>query len=234
MLGDDLKNLLRLLKYYESADLHEVVATGARAIKQDINYDTMLNELESMIGDCRDGATRIRDILQNLRTFSRLDEAEFKEIDIHEGIDATVRMLSRYFGSGNIALIRDYGELPNIEGYSGQLNQVWMNLLANAAHALGSGGGEIRVTTRANEGTVEVSVADTGTGISPEHLEHIFDPFFTTKPVGEGTGLGLSISFSIVERHGGRIEVQTEKAKGTTFTVSLPAKGMRSSGTIDW
>jgi signal transduction histidine kinase len=131
-------------------------------------------------------------------------------------------------------LIRDYGELPNIEGYSGQLNQVWMNLLANAAHALGSGGGEIRVTTRANEGTVEVSVADTGTGISPEHLEHIFDPFFTTKPVGEGTGLGLSISFSIVERHGGRIEVQTEKAKGTTFTVSLPAKGMRSSGTIDW
>jgi two-component system, NtrC family, sensor kinase len=187
----------------------------------------MLNELESMIGDCREGANRIRDIVQNLRTFSRLDEAEFKEIDVHEGIDSTVRMLSRYFGSGNIALVRDYGEIPTIEGYSGQLNQVWMNLLANAAHALGSKGGEIRVATRAKEGVVEVSISDTGTGISPEHLENIFDPFFTTKPVGEGTGLGLSISFSIVERHAGRIEVQTELGKGTTFKISVPAKGGR-------
>jgi len=227
LLSDDVKKLLQILKYYEAADLSEAVTSGAAIIKENINYDSMLTELESMIGDCRDGANRIRDIVQNLRTFSRLDEAEYKEVDIHEGIDSTLRMLSRYFGSGNIALVREYGDIPTIEGYSGQLNQVWMNLLANAAHALGSKGGEIKVATRAGDGMVEVCVSDTGTGISAEHLENIFDPFFTTKPVGEGTGLGLSISFSIVERHAGRIEVQTELGHGTTFKISLPAKADR-------
>src|SRR5688572_1545971 len=102
LLSDDVKKLLQILKYYEAADLSEAVTSGAAIIKENINYDSMLTELESMIGDCRDGANRIRDIVQNLRTFSRLDEAEYKEVDIHEGIDSTLRMLSRYFGSGNI------------------------------------------------------------------------------------------------------------------------------------
>ena len=224
LLGNDLNKLLRLLKYYEAADLSEAVSVGATAIKNEIHYDSMLDELESMIDDCHEGATRIRDIVQNLRTFSRLDEAEFKEIDIHEGIDSTLRMLSRYFGSGNISLVRSYGDIPTIEGFSGQLNQVWMNLLANAAHALGSKGGEIKIMTRVKDEAVEIAISDTGSGIAPEHLENIFDPFFTTKPVGEGTGLGLSISFSIVERHSGKIEVQTELGKGTTFLVTLPIK----------
>lgn len=233
LLGDDLNRLLRLLKYYEAADVGETVTAGAAEIMADIRYDSMLKDLDSMINDCRDGATRIRDIVQNLRTFSRLDEAEFKEIDIHEGIDSTLRILSRYFGSGNIELIREYGELPTIDGFSGQLNQVWMNLLANAAHALGAKGGEIRIKTRANAGMVEVSISDTGSGIPAEHLESIFDPFFTTKPVGEGTGLGLSISFSIVERHGGKITVQTELGTGTTFTVRLPMRAGEAGRTDD-
>lgn len=224
LLGNDLNKLLRLLKYYDAADLSEAVSVGASAIKDEIHYDRMLDELESMIGDCHEGATRIRDIVQNLRTFSRLDEAEFKEIDIHEGIDSTLRILSRYFGSGNISLVRKYGNIPTIQGFSGQLNQVWMNLLANAAHALGSKGGEIKIMTRVKDEAVEIAISDTGSGIAPEHLENIFDPFFTTKPVGEGTGLGLSISFSIVERHSGKIEVQTELGKGTTFLVTLPIK----------
>ena len=224
LLGEDVANLLRLVKYYDAADLDDAVASGAAAIKETIRYDLMMGELESIIGDCREGAVRIRDIVQNLRTFSRLDEAEFKEIDIHEGIDSTVRILSRYFTADNIALVRQYGDIPKIEGYSGQLNQVWMNLLANAAQAVGPDDGEVKITTSVKEDAVEVSIRDNGSGIPPAHLDHIFDPFYTTKPVGEGTGLGLSISFSIVQRHSGRIEVRTEVNKGTTFTVSLPIK----------
>ena len=226
LLTENLGELLRLVKFYDAAELPAELACKALAIKNEVRYESMIEDLESMITDCRDGAERVRDIVQNLRTFSRLDEAEFKEIDIHEGIDSTVGILSRYFSSGNITLIRDYGEIPAIEGFSGQLNQVWMNLLANAAQAVGAAG-EIKITTRAKADSVEVSISDTGVGIAPEHLEHIFDPFFTTKPVGEGTGLGLSISFSIVERHAGRIEVQTELGKGTTFTVSLPVTANR-------
>jgi signal transduction histidine kinase len=177
-----------------------------------------------MIEDCQVGAVRIRDIVQNLRTFSRLDEAEFKDVDLHEGIDATVRMLSRYFSTDNIVLVREYGEVPTIDGYSGQLNQVWMNLLANAAQALGTSGGTVKIATRVLGEVVEVSVSDTGKGIPAGDLEHIFDPFYTTKPVGEGTGLGLSISFSIIERHRGRIDVHTEVGKGTTFVVRLPLR----------
>ncbi len=162
--------------------------------------------------------------MQNLRTFSRLDEADFKKTDIHEGIDSTVRLLSRYFSSDNIRLVRDYGDLPPIDAFSGQLNQVWMNLLVNAAQAVGASGGEVRIETRADleKETVSAVISDTGCGISAEHLSRIFDPFYTTKPVGEGTGLGLSISFGIVERHGGMITIDTEVGKGTSFTVTLP------------
>jgi len=225
MLGDDMGKLLRLMRFYDAAELPDTIATAAAGIKSEIRYETMLDELDSVVTDCRDGAERIRDIVQNLRTFSRLGEAEFKVINIHEGIDSTVRLLSRYFTGDNIALVREYGEIPPIEGYSGQLNQVWMNLLANAAQAMGTNRGEIRITTQVQDEMVEVSIGDMGPGIAAEHLEHIFDPFFTTKPVGDGTGLGLSISFSIVERHSGRIEVETEVGKGTTFKVVLPVKG---------
>jgi signal transduction histidine kinase len=134
-----------------------------------------------------------------------------------------VRLLSRYFSADNIKLIRDYGKLPPIEAFSGQLNQVWMNLLVNAAQAVStSGGGEVCIATRADEESAMISISDTGGGIAAEHLSRIFDPFYTTKPVGEGTGLGLSISFSIVERHGGKIAVKTALNEGTTFTVTLP------------
>lgn len=224
LLNEDVRKLLRLLKYYDSTDLGDAVSQGSAAIKDEIRYGSMLDELESIIADCREGAIRIRDIVQNLRTFSRLDEAEFKEIDIHEGINSTLRILSRYFSRDNVSLVREYGEIPTIEGYAGQLNQVWMNLLANAAQAVERAGGEVKISTRLKDETVEVSISDTGPGIPLEHLDHIFDPFYTTKPVGEGTGLGLSISFSIVQKHSGRIDVRTENDKGTTFTVTLPRK----------
>lgn len=116
----------------------------------------------------------------------------------------------------------DYGEIPQVNYYAAQLNQVWMNLLVNAAQVVGTAAGEVRIKTRCEGRTVMVSVSDTGPGISPEQLKKIFDPFFTTKPVGERTGLGLSISHEIIERHGGKIEVESAPGKGTTFNISVP------------
>ncbi len=225
VLNDCIGSLTRLLSYYDKAELPESISAGATRLKDEIDYKATLEDLNSIVADCRDGAQRIRDIVQNLRTFSRLDEAEFKKTDVHEGIDSTVRLLSRYYSSDSITLIRNYGTLPPIDAFSGQLNQVWMNLLVNAAQAVGGkeeGGGEVSITTSAFEETVVVAIKDTGGGIPTEHLNRIFEPFYTTKSVGEGTGLGLSISFGIVERHGGSIKVDSEINKGTTFSVTLP------------
>jgi two-component system, NtrC family, sensor kinase len=216
---DDLK---ALLDYYDGVKLTEEAATGAADIKARIGYGPMLLDLGQIIHDCREGAERIRDIVQNLRTFSRLDEAEFKKTDIHEGIDSTIRLLSRYFSSDNIKLTREYGMLPLIDTFSGQLNQVWMNLLVNAAQAVSAAGGEVKISTKTENGCVSIAISDTGGGIPSDKLSKIFDPFFTTKPVGEGTGLGLSIAFGIIERHRGSITVETQVGEGTTFTVTLP------------
>jgi signal transduction histidine kinase len=221
-LGDAIKSLKRLLAFYDLALRGHSVDEDARLIKEQIRYEETLDDLDSMIADCAEGAERIRDIVQNLRTFSRLDEAEYKKTDVHEGLDSTVRLLSRYFSKDNIILTREYDELPLIDAFSGQLNQVWMNLLANAAQAVHPDGGEVRIATREKNECVEVAISDTGQGIKAEHIEKIFDPFFTTKAEGEGTGLGLSISFSIIQRHGGQIDVRTKPGEGTTFTVRLP------------
>lgn len=222
MLNQSIEDLKQLLGFYNSVPLPETTAEKAAAIKKEINYELLLEDLDSIVGDCREGAERIRDIVKNLRIFSRLDDVEFTKADINEGIDSTLRLLSRYYSADNITLVRDYGKLPQVDAFSGQLNQVWMNLLVNAAQAVSDSGGEVRVTTRADEENVTVQVSDTGCGIPPEHLNRIFDPFYTTKPVGEGTGLGLSISFSIVERHQGTVKVESEGGKGTTFTITLP------------
>lgn len=227
ILNETMAGVKRLLDFYDAQTLPESVASGTAAIKRQIDYAASLADLDSIVGDCRDGARRIRDIVQNLRTFSRLDEAEFAKTDVHEGIDSTVRLLSRYYSSGNIILKREYGALPPVDAFSGQLNQVWMNLLVNAAQAVGAnndGGGEVRIATGVAGESVKIAVSDNGCGIASEHLKRIFDPFYTTKPVGEGTGLGLSISFGIIERHGGAIEVETSAGRGTTFTVTLPIR----------
>ena len=224
LLGECVNDILQLVEFYDDAELPIDIANSAAYLKDQINYEATLDDVTGILADCRVGVERVRDIVQNLKTFSRLDEAEFKKTDIHEGIDSTIRLISRYFSGGNINLVRDYGNVPAFDSFSAQLNQVWMNLLVNAAQAIGTNPGEVKIVTKADEESVTVSVSDTGSGIDDVHLSRIFDPFFTTKPVGEGTGLGLSIAFGIVDRHNGRIDVQTETGKGTTFTVSLPRK----------
>jgi len=212
----------RLLSAYESVSLAPEDAAKIGGIKKEIRYDSLLSDLASIVTDCEEGARRIRDIVLNLRTFSRLDEAEVKKIDIHAGIDATIRLLSEYYNSNHITLRREYGDLPLVDCLAGQLNQVWMNLLTNAAQAIGSGTGEVRINTELENEAVVVRIADTGSGIAPDDLTRIFDPFFTTKPVGEGTGLGLSISYGIIENHGGTIIVESTSGQGTTFTTRIP------------
>ena len=221
LISSYLGRLESLLSMYERVSLSAAEATEVNLKKKEIGYDALLPDLHSMIADCAEGAERIRDVVQNLRTFSRLDEAEFKKVDLHASIEATIRLLSRYYGTGRIRLVKEYGPIPPVNCYAGQLNQVWTNLLINAAQAI-EGDGEVTISTLVEGNSVSVAIADTGCGIGPDELPKLFDPFFTTKPVGEGTGLGLSITYGIIERHGGTIGVESVLGNGTKFRVSIP------------
>jgi len=163
---------------------------------------------------------RIERIVRSLRNFARLDEAEFQSTDLHEGIDSTLTLLDHVI-KNRIEVIREYGDLPQVNCFANQLNQVFMNIINNAAQAI-DGPGKITLRTRRKEDEVVVEVSDTGKGIAPEHLERIFDPGFTTKGVGVGTGLGLSISYNIMRQHRGRMEAESEVGKGTTMRIILP------------
>ena len=230
LLRKHIVDLERFLRIYDQLALPADIASQINEIKKEIDYDNLVNDLDSILADCSLGAERIRDVIKNLRLFSRLDEAEIKRVDLNEGIEATLRLLSIYYKAGNITLVRDYGELPPINCYAAQLNQVWMNLLVNAAQAIGKNHGEVKIKTRFVGATVTIAVSDTGKGILPEHVKRIFDPFFTTKPIGEGTGLGLSISHSIVEQHSGTIRVESKSGSGTTFTITLPVDAEEAAG----
>jgi len=227
LLQGYISELSKLFDAYDKVVLPEDAALLVGSVKTQISYERLMGDLNSIISDCREGAQRICDVVRNLRLFSRLDEAKLKSIDIHEGIDSTIRLLSSYFSTGHIVLRRDYTDLPAVNCYAGQLNQVWMNVLVNAAQAV-SDQGEVTISTRLDGNSVAIAISDTGTGIPEDELSRIFDPFFTTKPVGEGTGLGLSISYGIVERHGGTIAVVSEVGRGTTFTVRIPIRSTES------
>jgi signal transduction histidine kinase len=168
----------------------------------------------------REGTERVKKIVQDLRTFSRMDQAELQDVDLHEEIERTLALMEPRFKNG-IAVERDYGEIPRVRCYAGQLNQVFLNLLMNACDAM-QDQGKITISTRRGPLGVRLSFADDGPGIPENVRNRIFDPFFTTKPVGEGTGLGLSLSHGIVERHGGSIHVESEPGHGAAFVIDLP------------
>ena len=223
ILAGYLKSLETLFEAWDNLELSREQTASLAAIKARINYTTWHGELNSIIADCREGAERICDVVKNLRLFSRLDEAEFKSVDVKEGINSTIRLLSQYYAAGRIVLRKDYGDLPLVDCYASQLNQVWMNLLVNAAQAVGKTG-VVTISTKLDGDSIVVVITDNGSGIPENQLSKIFDPFFTTKPVGVGTGLGLSTTYGIVERHGGSISVQSKTDKGTTFTVRIPIR----------
>jgi len=176
--------------------------------------------IEKLLARSQEGAQRVKQIVQDLRTFSRTDQAELTQVSVNEAIQRTLALMEPRTKHG-IVVERDLGELPEVRCYSGQLNQVFMNLLMNACDAL-DGHGKISVRTRPAQNGVVLEFADDGPGMSPEVRSRVFEPFFTTKPVGKGTGLGLSISHGIVERHGGTMTVDSEPGHGARFTIRLP------------
>ena len=180
--------------------------------------------LSRVIEECSavidDGSERIVTIVKKLRSFARLDEAELKSADIHQGLDDTLALL-RHELEDRIQVKRSYDEIPRVKCYPGRLNQVFLNILMNAAHAI-EGDGEIAIATWQEGNEIHVIIADNGIGIPSVCLDKLFDPGFTTKGVGVGTGLGLAISYQIVEEHGGRISVESTPGKGSAFRITIP------------
>jgi two-component system, NtrC family, sensor kinase len=198
----------------------------------EIELDFIQEDLPQILTSMQQGSNRIRDIVISLRNFSRLDEAETKEVDLHEGINSTLLLLHHKLA--NIQTITTYANLPLIECYPSQLNQVFMNIIVNAVDVLETmqeGIKEIRIVTELIEELkkprVKIAIANSGPPIPAEIQSKIFDPFFTTKPVGQGTGLGLAISYKIVtEEHGGRLSVNNLATGGVEFTIEIPVKAI--------
>ncbi len=163
---------------------------------------------------------RMINIVQNLKNFVRLDEAERKKVNIHEGLESTLTLVQHLLRN-RIHVIRQYGDLPDIECFPNQLNQVFMNIFINSAQAIPDRG-TITIKTGTEDGSITIAIRDTGVGIPAENLSKVFDPGFTTKGIGVGTGLGLSICYKIVQNHHGKIEIQSEVGEGSTFTIKLP------------
>lgn len=208
--------------------LEAAIADRGRDDRSGRTAKRMLEVLRDNNQVVANAASRVSEIVGTLRNFARLDEAEFKEADLNEGLDSTLT-LARHRLTEHIEVVTRYGELPAVRCYPNQLNQVFMNLLINGIDAIEQRGADVGQPARGTvtirswfDGEVHVQVTDDGIGIPPDAIERIFDPGFTTKGVGVGTGLGLSICFNIVEKHGGRIEVDSAPGRGTSFTVSLP------------
>jgi signal transduction histidine kinase len=229
--------LLNLLKRYK-----EHLCQTSPNFQQDmldLDLDFILEDMPALVQSLKLGTSRIRDIVAALRNFSRLDQAEVKEVDLHDGIDSTLLILQHRIKANaphpEIVVQKDYGTLPLVECYASQLNQVFMNLLANGIDAIeevramsdatGIAPPQLTICTRQiNPNRVQIIFQDNGAGIAAEAQQRLFDPFFTTKAVGKGTGLGLSISYQIVEKHGGTLRCQSEPGQGATFIIEIPVR----------
>ncbi|MDS4031526.1 MAG: CHASE2 domain-containing protein [Candidatus Contendobacter sp.] len=191
-------------------------------------FDTTLRTLRELVASCREGTERVKKIVLDLRVFSRTDDVGLVLADLHEGIESTLNLLAKQY-QDRITIHREYSYLPLVECYPGQINQVFMNLLQNAAQAIQKPKGEVWIRTELDQDCARIVIKDNGVGIPEKDMSRIFDPFFTTKPVGTGTGLGLSISYGIIEKHGGKMRVASQVGEGTEFTVELPVRLMRKA-----
>lgn len=218
---DNILELIKLYKMVEPSLLeNEKFSEHASTLKSKFDIDYLIEDIPELIEESIEGTVRVKNIVQNLKEFSHVDEAEWQLADLHQGLDSTLNIVNNEI-KYKAEVIKEYGDLPQVECIASQINQVFMNLLINAAHAIEKFG-RITIRTGIKNNNVWIEISDTGQGIKPEHLKHLFEPFFTTKPIGTGTGLGLSLSFGIVKKHGGHIEVRSELGKGTNFILWLP------------
>lgn len=225
-LGEYFDDLLAVVDAYTRADTliarEPVVAAMIRKAREDCDYDFVREDCATLLAESRDGLARVTRIVQDLKSYSRVDESLWQEADLNACVDSTLNV-ARHELKDKAEVVREYGTLPPVLCCPGQLNQVFMNLVINAAQALDKPG---RITVRSGQvgDFVWVDVEDTGKGIAPEQVKRIFEPFFTTKPVGQGTGLGLSLCWNIVKAHGGRIDVDSQLGQGTRFRVWVPVR----------
>ena len=222
-----ITNIIDLLNLYRHH--HSQYHLEIDQKSQEIDLEFILIDLPKLLKSMQVGTDRITKIVDSLRNFSRLDEAEHKPVDIHEGLENTILILQYKLkgktGDLNVEIIKEYGELPLVECFAGQLNQVFMNILSNAIDALPKTtmNPTIRIKTELVGDRVVIAIADNGVGITPDIQKRLFDPFFTTKPIGQGTGLGLAISYQIiVEKHRGTLQCFSELGKGTEFRIEIP------------
>jgi two-component system, NtrC family, sensor kinase len=232
-IGYVSSNLNTLSKYLERlagfiTSQTEIVARAAGPevqkeladLRQSLKIDHILRDIGPMLSETLDGTSRVGKIVQDLTTFSRVDNSDSCLADVSECLESAINIVWNEL-KYKATIHRDYGTIPPIHCYPQQLNQVFINLLVNAGHAI-EGKGHLNVSTHADDSSIYISFTDDGSGIAPEHLTRIFEPFFTTKEVGKGTGLGLSITYDIIKKHQGDITVESTVGKGTTFTVRLP------------
>ncbi|MEM1172589.1 MAG: ATP-binding protein, partial [Cyanobacteria bacterium P01_H01_bin.35] len=227
------QNLLDIIQVYQ--ENYPEPVDKVTDIIEELELDFLVEDLPNILNSMKVGTDRIKKIVESLRNFSRLDESEVKNVDVHEGIDSTLMILESTFKAkpheSEIKIVKNYGKLPKVKCYPGELNQVFMNIISNAIDALQpmrnknkKSSSKITITTEIEaEKVLIIRIADNGMGMSETVQKRIFDPFYTTKEVGKGTGLGLAISYQvIVERHGGQLECISTPGKGTEFIISIP------------
>jgi two-component system NtrC family sensor kinase len=236
VLRRDVQAALSVLDKYSTgrAELSRTVpdlAAQLARMEEEMDLPYLRENVGRMFDSSAEGLRRIRAIVQNLRDFARLDEAEYKDVNLNTALQSTLSALGHELDQKAIRVHTDFQELPPVACHAGKINQLFLNILLNAIQA-SRREGIIEVRTRPDQPeTVLVEVQDHGGGISPEHLPHIFEPFFTTKPVGGGTGLGLSVSYGIVRDHGGALEVESTVGRGSLFRVRLPLSAPKSMST---
>jgi signal transduction histidine kinase len=220
-----LGDLFRMLDAYESAESsHGNVQTQSKlqALRAELELDFLKQDIPTLMRESKEGIVRVRKIVQDLKDFSHVDlNPDWQFADLNQGIDSTLNVVNNEL-KYKADVVKEYGDIPEVQCLPSQINQVVMNLVLNAAHAMGTERGKITVSTGQEGDKVWLEVADTGSGIAPDVVPRIFDPFFTTKPVGKGTGLGLSLSYGIIQKHQGSITVQTKMGTGTLMRVILP------------
>ncbi|HYD63093.1 MAG TPA: ATP-binding protein [Noviherbaspirillum sp.] len=225
-LRNYVETLFKLVDGYDAilarANGSPEMTSAVAQLKQQADLEFLKEDVTALVKESMDGLKRVKDIVQSLKDFSHVGETEWQMADLHQGLESTLNIANNEF-KYKATIDKRYGQLPLVKCMASQINQVFMNLIVNASHAIKESG-VITVRTGTEDDWVWVEVADTGVGIPPENLSRIFEPFFTTKPVGQGTGLGLSLSYNIVKNHGGRIDVESEIGKGTRFIIRLPVE----------
>lgn len=220
-----LADLFTMLETYESSEtaitVPEVLAK-VKGLREQLDLQFLKEDIPTLMQESKEGISRVKKIVQDLKDFSRVDTSqEWQLTDLHQGIDSTINIVANEI-KYKADIVKEYGRLPPVECLPSQLNQVFMNLLVNAAQAMGDQRGCITIRTGAAGDYVWLEFTDNGCGMPPEIQQKVFDPFFTTKPVGKGTGLGLSLAYGIIQDHCGRIDLESQPGHGTTFRVTLP------------